>query len=585
MVKNMSKTILRVNMNTLEAKYEDLPEKYAGLGGRGMTSTIVADEVDPLCHPLGINNKLIFAPGIVTGTSAPNSGRLSVGGKSPLTGGIKEANVGSDFSQRLAKLRIAAIIVEGKHSGDDYHLLTITKDKVEFIKANEWAGKGLYRVYKDLFKKFGTSVSICGVGIGAEILGTASGLCFNDMEGLPSRYAGRGGLGAVMASKKLKFIVVDDSGAPGVEIKNEELFKQGIKKLQDALTSHPVTKPEGGLNSYGTCVLVNIINEAGGLPHKNFSVGQDDRAENISGEKKAEIIKERGGKRPHRCSPGCIIQCSEVWVKPGGKDPMGCLEYESVWALGANCSIYDLDVIGELNRACNDLGLDTIEIGDALAVAMEGGLLEFGDGKGALKLMEEIRKKTPTGRILANGTAFTGRAFGVTRVPVVKGQGLPAYDPRAIKGIGVTYATTPMGADHTAGYAIAPEIMGVGTGGATINPRDPNKAELSRNLQLATAAIDTLGYCLFIAFAILDIPEGFQGVVDSFNGVLGTQITGEDVPKLGKQVIDVERNFNKAAGLTTADDRLPEFFKIEPLPPTNEVFDVSDEELDKVFEN
>ena len=577
----MSKRILRVNMTNLEAKFEDLPDEYAALGGRGMTSVIVAKEVPPTCHPLRIHNKLVFAPGIVTGTNAPTSGRISVGGKSPLTGGIKEANAGTSFAQMLGRMRIGAMIIEGKHEGNDYYLLKITKDGTEFLNANKWSGKGLYGVYKELFSEFGKNVGICGVGIGAELLGAMSGVCFNDPEGLPSRYAGRGGLGAVMASKGLKFIVVDETGAPGVEIANEEVFKQGTAKLRDALLNHAVTKPGGGLNSYGTGVLVNIINEAGGLPHRNFSSGQDDRAENISGEAKAEEIKKRGGIRPHFCSPGCIIQCSEVWTKPGGKDPVGVLEYESVWALGANCGIYDLDIIGELNRACNDLGVDTIEAGTTIAVAMEGGLIEMGDGKGALDLMEEIRKKTPTGRILSQGTEITGKVFGVTRIPTCKGQSFPAYDPRAIKGIGVTFATTPMGADHTAGYAIAPEIMGVG---GQLDPKDPKKAEVSRNLQLATAgALDAAGYCLFVAFAILDIPEGLEGIVESLNGVLGANYTVDDVIKIGKQIIDVELDFNKKAGFTALDDRLPEFIMEEKLPPHNEVFNVSDDELDGVF--
>lgn len=576
----MPKRILRVDMTNLKTKFEDLPEEYKTLGGRGLTSTIIAKEVPPTCHPLGANNKLVFAPGIVTGTAAPTSGRISIGGKSPLTGGIKEANAGTNFAQKLAHLRIAAIIVEGKHESGDYSLLKITNDTVEFMKANKWAEKGLYETYKELYKEFGDKVAISGVGIAAEMLGAMSGVVFNDPEGLSSRYAGRGGLGAVMASKGLKFIVVDDTGAPGVEIADETVFKQGIEKLRNALMTHDVTKPGGALNSYGTSVLVNIINEAGGLPQRNFSSGQDERSANISGEAKAEAIKKNGGVRPHSCSPGCIIRCSEIWTKPGGKDPVGVLEYESVWALGANCGIYDLNVVGELNRACNDLGLDTIEAGDTIAVAMEGGLLEFGAGDGALKLMEEIRNKTPLGRILANGCAFTGKAFGVTRIPVVKGQGLPAYDPRAIKGIGVTYATTPMGADHTAGYAIAPEILGVG---GKADPRDPKKVELSRNLQLATAALDATGYCLFIAFAILDIPAGLEGVVESLNGVLGTSLTVNDVPLIGKQIIDTEMAFNKAAGFTSAHDRLPEFFSEEKLPPTNEVFNVPDADLDKVF--
>jgi aldehyde:ferredoxin oxidoreductase len=569
-------------MSDLKATYEDLPEAYFALGGRGMTSTIVAKEVPPTCNPLGPHNKVVFAPGLVTGTKAPSSGRISVGGKSPLTGGIKEANAGTDFAQKIGRMRIGAIIVEGQHKGDDYYMLKITNDGTEFINANKWCGRGLYEVYKEIRSELGEKFSICSVGVAAELNGAMSGVCFNDPEGLPSRYAGRGGLGAVMASRGLKFIVADDTGAPGVEIKDDEKFKAGIAKLRNALTTHDVTKPGGGLNSYGTSVLVNIINEAGGLPQRNFSAGQDDRSSNISGEKKAEEIKKRGGARPHACHPGCIIQCSEVWTKADGSDPVGVLEYESVWALGANCGIYDLDEVGELNRACNDLGVDTIEAGTTLGVAMEGGLAEFGDGKKALELLNEIGKKSPLGRIIANGTYITGRVLGVTRIPTVKGQGFPAYDPRPIKGIGVTYATTPMGADHTAGYAIATEIMGVG---GTADPRDTKKAELSRTLQVATAAVDASGYCLFIAFAVLDIPEGLEGVVESLNGVLGTSLTVDDVGPIGMSILQAELDFNKAAGFTELDDRLPEFIMEEKLPPTNEIFDVPADELDSVFKS
>mgnify|MGYP005834440099 CR=1 FL=1 len=575
----MTSKILRVNMNDLKVSYEEVPQRWKNLGGRALTSTIVAEEVPPTCHPLGPSNKVVFAPGMVTGTSAPTSGRISVGGKSPLTGGIKEANAGTSFAQKLARAGIKALIVEGQRK-DKYYLLNVAKGKRELIDATPWTGRGLYEAYAQLRDKFGKDVGICGIGIAGELGGAAAGVAFNDVEGMSSRYAGRGGLGAVMATRGLKFIVVNDEGGPGVEIKDKELFKQGTKKLAAALQKHDITKPGGTLSSYGTDALINVINEAGALPHRNFSSGYDDLAPLVSGEKKAEVIKKRGGEKPHMCSPGCIIQCSEVWVKEGGKEPVGALEYESVWALGPNCGIYDLDEVGELNRACNDLGVDTIEMGDAIAVAMDGGLAKFGDGKRALELIEEIRKKTPLGRILANGTEYTGKAFGVPRIPTVKGQGLPAYDPRAIKGIGVTYATTPMGADHTAGYAIAPEILGVG---GKADPLDTKKADLSRGLQQATAFIDSSGYCLFIAFAVLDIPEGLEGAVESCNGVLGTKWSVNDAVALGAKVLETERKFNKAAGFSKPHDRIAEFMRIEPLPPKNVVYDVPDAELDRVF--
>jgi len=576
----MRRRILRVNIEENSAKYEKVPESYEQLGGRYLTSKIVSDEVPPSCEPLGPHNKLVFAPGIVTGTSAPTSGRISVGGKSPLTGGIKEANAGTSFAQKLARLGVKAIIVEGKPEGGIYKCLEVDSSGAELVDAKEWSGMGLYEAYEGLAEEFGEDAGICGTGIAGEQFGDNSGIAFNDTEGMPSRYAGRGGLGAVMASRGLKFIIVDDEGSDGVEMKDKETFDRGKKKLTEALTEHDVTKPGGALNSYGTSVLVNIINEAGGLPHKNFSRGTDDRASEVSGEVKADEIKNRGGERPHRCSPGCVIGCSEVWTNEDGEDPVGVLEYESVWALGPNCEIYDLETIGELNKQCNDLGMDTIEAGNTLAVAMEGGLIDFGDEEGALELMDEIRKGTPTGKILVNGTQFTGNAFGVTRIPTVKGQAIPAYDPRAIKGIGTTYATTPMGADHTAGYAIATEIMGVG---GDADPLSPEKAELSRNLQYSTAVIDTTGHCLFTAFAVLDIPEGLEGMVEEVNGVLGTNLTVDDLPELGKDIINLERQFNKKAGFTKEDDRLPEFMREEKLPPHNQTFDVQQAELDKVF--
>lgn len=575
----MNTKILRVNMERLTAEFEELPDAYRSLGGRGLTSAIVAAEVPPECHPLGPRNKLVLAPGIVTGTSAPSSGRLSVGGKSPLTGGIKESNVGSRFAQTLARLGIRAIIVEGQFK-EGYKLLAVGKAGAELVDASQWIGQGLYASFERLEEAFRDRVDICGAGVVAEMSARNSGLAFNDLEGRSTRYAGRGGLGAVMASRGLKFIVLDGDGAPGVEVEDKEVFDRGRRKLAEGLKAHDVTKPGGALASYGTNVLINVMNEAGGLPHRNFSSGQDPRAEEVSGERKAELIRKRGGVRPHACHPGCIIQCSEVWTREDGADPMGVLEYESVWALGPNCGIYDLDTIGELNRACNDLGLDTIETGNTLAVVMEGGLLEFGDGAGALRLLEEVRRGTPTGRLLMHGAAFAGTALGVTRVPVVKGQAMPAYDPRAVKGIGIAYATSPMGADHTAGYSIAPEILGVG---GKVDPLDPDKGALLRGLQRATAFIDSAGYCLFTAFAVLDFPEALEGMVETVGGVLGTPLTVDDVDAIGKKILDAERTFNTAAGFTQTDDRLPEFMHLETLPPHGHVFDVPAEELDAVL--
>jgi aldehyde:ferredoxin oxidoreductase len=582
--------ILRMNMTDRTYRLEEVPAAYKNLGGRGLTSTLVHDEVSPLCHPLGPNNKLVFAPGVVTGTAASTSARISAGAKSPLTGGIKESNAGSSWAQFLALLQIKAVIVEGqpKEKGK-YWMCSLKwgagagKPKVEFFPADEYVGKDLYETFPKLYGRFGDGIAIAGCGVAGEYGYGNSGIAYNDLGKRPSRYSGRGGLGAVMASKGLKFIVADRKGSPAIPMVDKVLFDQGKKKLDDALRTHAVTKPKGGLNTYGTAVLINIMNEAGGLPTRNFSRGRFEGAAKTAGESIFEGNKARTGKEVynHACSPGCIIQCSNTWYKSDGKEHTSCVEYESDWALGPNCGIDSLDDIAEMIRLCNAYGLDTIETGTTLAVAMEAGVVPFGDGKKAIGLVQEMGKGTPLGRILGGGTEFTGKAYGVVRIPTVKGQSMPAYEPRAVKGIGITYATTTMGADHTAGYTIAPEILSVGGKADPLSP--DGKAALSRGFQATTAFIDSSGHCLFIAFAILDIPSGFEGMVEEWNGVLGTHWKPEDVAKIGGEILKKERAFNEAAGLSKEHDRMPEFMKYEPLPPHNQVYDVSDSALDSVY--
>uniref|UniRef100_A0A7C4PW19 Aldehyde ferredoxin oxidoreductase n=1 Tax=Bellilinea caldifistulae TaxID=360411 RepID=A0A7C4PW19_9CHLR len=579
--------LVRVNMTDRTYQVTEVPEKYKYLAGRALTSNIVADEVPPLAHPLGPNNKLVFSAGFVTGTSAPTAARISVGGKSPLTGGIKEANAGSSWGADLANMRIRGLIIEGQPKEKDrfwgLHITWDGKPKVEFFDATPYTKQPLSLVYPPIYEKFGERVSICSVGAAAEYAYSNSGVCFNDQSKRPSRYAGRGGLGAVMASKGVKFIVLDRQGAPGVEIADKALFEEGRKKMIEALRTHAITKPKGGLNSYGTAILINIMNEAGGLPTKNFSSGRFEEAPKIAGEAIFETNKDRKGKEifNHACSPGCIIQCSNTVYAEDGSEITSCLEYESAWSLGANCGISNLDDLAMLNHLCNEYGLDTIETGTTLGVAMEAGVIPFGDSKAAINLVHEMGKGTPLGRILGAGTETTGRVYGITRVPTVKGQSIPAYEPRAVKGIGITYATSTMGADHTAGYTIAPEILGVM---GKVDPLTPEgKAALSRAFQATTAFIDSSGHCLFIAFAILDIASGYQGMIEEINGVLGTNWTADDVLKFGAEVLKVERKFNEAAGISKAADRLPEFMTREPLPPHNTVFDVPEEALDSVF--
>ena len=573
----MSK-ILRIKMGEKPEYSISEEKKYAGLGGRALTSKIISEEVPPLCHALGPENKLAIAPGLLAGTAAAISGRISVGCKSPLTGGIKEANAGGQAGQVIARAGYAAIVIEGQGNGDLYKVV-VSKDKVDIVKANDLKGLGNYAVIDKLSAEHGDKVAYMSIGPAGEMKMSAASIACTDMELRPTRHCGRGGVGAVMGSKGVKAIVIDDSGCKNRAPKDEEKFRAANKEFVAGLKKHPVTGE--GLTLYGTNVLVNVINESGAFPTNNFSTGQFAGAEKISGETQAALEVERGGSATHGCHRGCVIRCSGIYNDKDGKYLTKQPEYETVWAHGANCGIDDLDTIAMLDRLDDDFGLDTIEMGATVAVAMEAGVIEFGDREGAIKLIKEVGEGTPLGRILGNGAAVTAKAFGIEHAPVVKGQAMPAYDPRAVQGIGVTYATTTQGADHTAGYAIATNIMKVG---GYVDPlKTEGQVDLSRALQITTAAVDSTGFCLFIAFAVMDQPETFDAMLELISGFTGETLTAEGVEQLGKDVLSWERKFNKEAGFTKAHDRLPMYFKREKIAPHDIVFEVSDEELDTVF--
>ncbi len=595
----MMRKILRINMSDLSHKWESVPKEYETYSGRAFTSAIINNEVDPLCHPLREFNKIVISPGLLAGTPAPSSGRLSIGGKSPLSGGINEANAGGLTGNRLGRIGAQGIIIEGAppKGTNDWYSVVVGKEKCEIVKTNDYAGIGAYDVISKVWKDYPVKPGIIGCGVAGQRLMKGAGVFGNNPENTdPGRYAGRGGLGAVLGSKRIVTIITDATEGAIPEPKDKDQFDDGRKALREALDKHPVTgnltdgsgKPFGGLKNYGTNMLQNVLNESGSLPSMGFRSGRFDGAAKISGEAVHELIdkvkKKFGddaeGRYGHSCHPGCVIACSNVVpYEDTGKAHVSPLEYESVWALGSNLGIDVLYDVAELNRICNDLGLDTIEAGNALAMLMEGGFIKYGDGSAAIKALKEAyNADSLLGRLISSGTQTVGETFGITRIPVVKGQALPAYDPRPIRGIGVTYATSPMGADHTAGYTIAAEIVGIK--GNVTDPRGLTKAELSRTFQATTAYIDSSGYCLFIAFTVLDDDDGFKGMTDTVNGFLGKEI---DIGEYGMAILKNERDFNTRAGFTKKDDRLPEFFKTEALPPHNVTFDVTDEELDEVF--
>ncbi|MFH2057886.1 MAG: aldehyde ferredoxin oxidoreductase C-terminal domain-containing protein [Pseudomonadota bacterium] len=566
--------LLRVNTRNKSFGFEDTPRAYAGLGGRALTSKMILDEVPATCHPLGKSNKLIFAPGILAGSPAADSGRLSAGAKSPLTGGIKESNAGGLVSQKLAKLGITAIVLEDKPESDGYSMIVINKDGVTILPADDLVGKGNYAVLEAMWNKYGKNVGVLSIGQAGEQCLKGASIQQADMNGRPGRAHGRGGLGAVMGSKKIKAIVVDDKGAGRVAINDPEAFKKANKRWIEMLHNHPVTGQ--GLPALGTAVLVNVINEAGTFPTKNFRSGRFDHAQDISGETMADTIEKRGGIPSEACHPGCVIKCSNVYHDKEGKYLTSGFEYETIWAFGAHTLIKELDDIAMLDRLCDDFGLDTIEMGATIGVAMEGGMLPWGDGKAAIELLSKVGDYAVEGKIIGNGAAFTGDALGVDRVPVVKNQALPAYDPRSCKGVGVTYATTPMGADHTAGYGVTANILGVG---GNVDPlKKEGNIALSQGLQIATAAIDAAGLCLFVAFAVLDNEDGLPTIVDMLNAQYGLTLTPDDVMELGKSILRNEIEFNKRAGFTKMDNQLPEMFN-ETFPPHNTTWEFTTDEL------
>ncbi len=558
------KKLLRIDLTNNRFGYEDIPFVYANLGGKGLTSKIISEEVPAKTDPLGKENKVVFAAGILAGTPAPNSGRISVGAKSPLTNGIKEANAGGSAAQRLARLGIQAVVVEG--ASKELSMVKITKDGVTFIQDETLKGIGNYAVIDKLKAEHGNNVAIISIGPAGESCLKAASVAVTSPD-FKIRMAARGGLGAVMGSKNLKALVIDDTGAAGVEVSDAVALKEAAAALSKGILTHPLME---GLKQLGTPLLVNMINTAGCLPTKNYSVGQFEGAEKISGEHMVETMSKRPNSQPvHRCMTGCIISCSNVYTDDGGKEIVSGLEYETLSLMGSNCMINNLDDIARMNRLCNDLGLDTMDVGAAIAVAMEAGLLPWGDGKAAYALIEEAGKGTDRGIMIGNGCQATGLTLGVKRIPTVKGQSLSGYDPRVLKGTGVTYSTSPMGADHTCGNALPSPAN------PEYNPTaSTGQNEISGFLQWYFAAIDTLGFCLFAALPLLDMPELHKYLIACATAVTGESPDENYLMNLGVSVLKTEKKFNAAAGFTSKDDRLPEFFVKEPLLPSGLVFDV-----------
>jgi aldehyde:ferredoxin oxidoreductase len=566
-----SAQVWRVNVRNRTLKKEPVPPSWEHLGGRGLVARILLDEVPPECEPLGPKNKLLFCPGLLTGHMLSSIDRLSIGGKSPLTGGVKESNSGGTTSLQIAFMGIKALIIEDWPEKPDWSVMYLSMDGVRFDSAQDLKGLGVYDTAEILEKRYGKKVAISIIGPAGEQKLLSAGILNLDKDGIPSRINARGGLGAVMGSKGLKAIVFDANGGQKPPIEDIDSFRAAQKIYNKYLMDHPQTH---AYSDYGTPAMVHITNGLGGLPTRNFSSGTFEYADDISGETMRDLILSRGGEgnTTHACMPGCIIRCSNIFAGEDGRTIVSPIEYETVGLLGSNLGIREYDWIGRLNWQANDLGICSIELGAALGVAAEAGYMEWGDGKRAYELCEEIRRNTPLGRILGSGAGLTGKILGIERVPVVKNQAMSAYEPRAIKGMGVTFATTPQGADHTCGQTVRDKINHLFPTG---------QVELSRKKQIAMAGYDSIGACIFSAFGFAVAPP--ETIRDFINARYSWGVDTSILQTLGKKTIEMELEFNAGAGFTKVDDRLPEWMTREPLPPHNTVFDVSTTEMDDIF--
>jgi aldehyde:ferredoxin oxidoreductase len=550
--------ILRVNLTNRTVLTEALNREEAlkFLGGRGYGTKLYMDEVDAGVEPFAPENKVVIITGPLTGTSAPTSGRFMVVTKSPLSGTIACSNSGGHWGAELKFAGYDAVILEGKADKPVY--LNIVDDKVEILDADHLWGKLISETTDALEAVHGEKAKVLAIGPGGENLSKIAAV-MNDRY----RAAGRSGVGAVVGSKNLKGIVVKGSGK--VETANPEKFKEIFSSCMKKIKENGVTGQ--GLPTYGTAVLVNIINENGAFPTNNFQTAQFPMAEEISGEALAEKYLTKKDVC-YRCPIACGRFCEVDDVKGGGP------EYETIWAFGGDCGVHSLPDIIKANFWCNEIGVDTISAGATLAAAMElyqRGLIkkeEFGDGPelafgnndAVVYWTKAMANKEGLGAKLAQGSYRLGEMYGAVDVSMtVKKLEIPAYDPRGIQGQGLQYATSNRGGCHVRGYLISPEILGL--------PEKLDRLSLdgkpawAKAFQDLTASIDSLGLCLFTSFAM-----GAPDYAELTNAILGTTFTGDDIFEAGDRIWNIERLYNLSAGITPAEDTLPKRLLEDPIP-------------------
>lgn len=554
--------VVRVDMSGASIAVTPYPAEWQLLGGRALAARILCETVDPECDALGPGNKLVIAPGLLTGTAAVTSGRLSFAAKSPLTRGIKESNSGGNAGQHLARMGIRALIIEGATSESATRRgLVIDSAGIRLVAADDMAGSRNYDTCRRLAERFSAKASFIVCGPAAELgLAAASIACTDRDNRYPTRHAARGGLGAVMGSKGLKFIAID----PGKELsaarvaKRKTEFKECLKQQTKRYLDGPQRMAKGTARAVAKAASLNT------LPYKNRRAGSPP-AEDVAGLDGATILASfatRGGGM-HNCMSGCIVNCSNQVNRADGSYLTSALELETLGLLGSNCAVGKWDEVGELDRLCDDIGLDTMEIGVAIGVLMDAGRMPWGDVAAMTDLLHQVAAGTELGRVVGNGARSVGEFTGHPRVPVVKGQGLPVWDPRVMKATGVTYATSAMGADHTAGIVT---LVGLS---------HDKVAALSQEAQILNAIGDSAGYCQFIGATISELRPLLEALFDRC-------IDNRDLIEMGWQCLQAEWEFNRRAGFTASDDDLPECMKTEPVGEWAYVFDVDPAILQQV---
>ncbi len=561
--------LLRVDMETKQVQYEAVPEAYRCLGGRGLVAKILTDEVPPACDPLGKDNKLIVTVGLLAGTTATTAGRISIGGKSPLTKGIKEANSGGLTSTYMTRHGVKTIIVEGMPEDDHLYIVRIdSKGEAHLDEVDDLIGADTYTAVNKLYERFGRDCAISIIGPAGEKLYPVSAIMNTDFAtGEPCRASARGGLGAVMGSKRIKAFLIENAEVRSKpDYADEELFKTTAREFAKALLKHPGT---ANRSKYGSMAVLRPMAENGMLPVKNFRAEVCEGLDQVDANALFDKLEKNGGKHGLVCHPGCVIRSSNTYCNDKGEYITSGLQYETVALCGTNCLIHDLDQIAVISRKCDELGVDTMEIGHALALFMDAGRLEWGDAEGSIRLIDGIGTGEEEGVQLASGIRALSEYLGCDRVAEVNGQTFPSFDPKNNKGFGVVFAVSPQGADHTT---------------ATAANEDGSYVASALFQQALTVMIDS-SFCMFTIMPFCaDMGYFSKLLVKMMKGLYGGQWSWQKIIDIGAEIIGWEKEFNLKAGWSEQVKDLPRRFRDETSPMTGNHFDVPYEQLQEIYD-